>query len=147
MAIMMNCAVDWTLDIFAEDMQSVKALPLKKGVHSAANLTDGQKFCQYIKTQAKFFAEEHSDNGVYMKDFHTYVGDAFAETLGDYLFSDWYKDTYNQRPHFNKKYIAMLCGLPVFYETGFCDGGYRQSMQDDISRAKEVRRQLMEMAE
>ena len=128
MAIMINCAVDWTFDKFAEDMNSVKALPMRRGVRSASNLTEGQKFCQQVKTWAKFFK-----------------GDAFKVELD--CFSDWYKDVYGQRPHFPYQYISILCGLPVSGEIGFCGGGYRELMQDHIKLTKMTREKMEEMAE
>lgn len=147
MAIMMNCAVDWTLDKFAEDMRSVKALPMRRGVYPAKNLTDGQRFCQYVKTEAKFFREKYAkENGIYCDNSYEYVGDAFAHRLGDMLFSDWYKDTYNQRPHFSAKYVSILCGLPVFQEVGFCGDGYKDMLNRDICRARAVREELEKMA-
>lgn len=145
MAIMVNCAVDWTFDKFAEDMNSVKALPMRRGVRSASNLTEGQKFCQQVKTWAKFFKE---DNLVYGNTYtagHEYIGDAFKWELD--CFSDWYKDIYGQRPHFPYQYISILCGLPVSGEIGFCGGGYRELMQDHIKLTKMTRKKMEEMAE
>lgn len=141
MAIMINCAVDWTFDEFVADMESVKALPMRRGVYSAKNLTERQKFCQRIKTEAKYFAQDNSDNGTYLKYSYDYVGDAFARELEGW-FSDWYKDVYNQRPHFDYAYVAMLCDLPVFYEHGFCDGGKRRRMQEHIDMAKRCREEM-----
>lgn len=143
MAIMINCATDWTLDLFAEDMASVNALPLRKGVRSAKSLTDRQKFCQWLKTQAKFFVEDYADeSGMYVRGTYDEMGDAFANYISDSCFSDWYKDEYNQRPHFSRKFVAMLCGLPVMNEVGFCGSGYRDLLREAKKCAKEVREKL-----
>ena len=142
MAIISCCAIDWSFDQFYEDMKSVTALPLRNGVYSAKNLTEGQKLCQWLKTEAKFYAADNQKNGVYLNDTYEYVGDSFANRLGEMLFSDWYKDAYNQRPHFDKAFVSMLCGLPVFYEEGFCDDGKRQLLQNEVRIAKTTRMKL-----
>ena len=101
MAMMINCATDWTFDIFAADMEAVKALPLPKGVRPAKNLTEGQKFAQYVKTYFKF-----ADFGE-----HRCVDYNMSQLLRDMNFSDWYKDVYGQRPHFDAYLVGALCGV------------------------------------
>lgn len=144
---MINCATDWTFDKFVEDMMSVNPLPMRRGVHSPSTMSPRRKFCQYIKTEAKYFMEEYSENGTYVKNSYDYIGDAFAEYLDELLFSDWYKDVYNQRPHFDRAFVAMLCDLPVFYEVGFCDGGKRERMENQKKYAKLYREELEKMAD
>lgn len=100
MATMINCGMDWSFDLFAQAMDSVKALPLAHGVRPSANLTDEQVFAVYVKTAIKFADFEHYS-----------VDDAIRYALEDMNFSDWYKDTFNQRPHFETFLIGALCGV------------------------------------
>ena len=149
MAVMICGAIDWSFDEFVEDMRSVNALPMRRGVHSAKTLTERQQFCQHVKTMAKYFKEDYAeDNGIYVKDSYEYIGDAFANYLkrGDMCFSDWYKDLYNQRPHFQYQYGAMLCGLEVFGEVGFCGDGWKDLMEHEIDIARRTREKLEELA-
>lgn len=114
MAIMISCATDWTLDLFIADMNKAKALPLRKGVHLSSKATSEEHFCTWLKTSAKFFLEDwlaEHDGRIYDR-YDGYVGDAWLYQISDCL-SDWYKDTYNQRPHFYKEYFAKACNLPT----------------------------------
>lgn len=101
MAIMINCANDWTFDLFADAMDSVKALPLAHGVRPSANLTDAQKLCVYVKTAIKF-----ANFDMYMHE-----EECIKDVLNGMYFSDWYKDVFNQRPHFDAYLIGALCGV------------------------------------
>ena len=101
MATMINCATDWSFDMFADAMNSVEALPMAHGVRPSANLSDEQRFCVYVKTAIKY------------ADFDSYYDeeDAIKEALYDINFSDWYKDIFNQRPHFGAWLVGALCGI------------------------------------
>ena len=101
MAIMINCAMDWSFDRFADAMDSVNALPMAHGVHPSANLSDEQRFCVYVKTAMKF--ADFSD--------YRHTDETIKEVLFDMNFSDWYKDTFNQRPHFDWWLVGALCGI------------------------------------
>ena len=143
MAIMMNCAVDWTLDIAWADADSVNALPMRRGVHSASNLTEGQKFMQWLKTNAKFFREDWRKKYGYDYDRYAgYVGDAWINSLD--CISDWYKDVYNQRPHFRYEFFAMMCGLPTDADTVIRWDRYDEFCRDEAKRHRE---ELEKMAE
>ena len=137
MAIMINCATDWTLDLAWNDADSVSALPLRRGVRSAKNLTEDQKFMQWLKTSAKFFAEdwEAEHDGHQYDRYDGWVGDAWLNYISDCL-SDWYKDTYNQRPHFRWEFFAMMCGLPTNADTVIRWDRYDEFCRD---RARENR--------
>lgn len=101
MAMMFSGAMDWSFDMFVDAMNSVQALPMQHGVRPSRNLTDVQRFAVYVKTAIKF------------ADFDAYysVDDAILCTLEDMLFSDWYKDMFNQRPHFDWALVGALCGV------------------------------------
>ena len=101
MAIMINCAMDWSFDRFADAMDSVNALPMEHGVRPSANLSDEQRFCVYVKTAMKF--ADFSD--------YRHTDETIKEVLYDMNFSDWYKDTFNQRPHFDSWLVGALCGV------------------------------------
>ena len=101
MAYMYSCAVDWTFDLFADAMDSVQALPLPHGVRPSRSLSDVQVFATYVKTAFKF------------ADFSDYMAtdDTIREILNDMNFSDWYKEVFNQRPHFDYTLVGALCGV------------------------------------
>ena len=94
-------AIDWSFDLFADVMDSVNALPMEHGVRPSANLSDAQKLAVYVKTAIKF-----ADFDMYM-----YEEDCIKDVLSDMYFSDWYKDVFNQRPHFDAYLIGALCGI------------------------------------
>ena len=105
MAIMINCARDWTYDKYVEDVKAVKA------GHEID--TYSKEFVQSIIKSADKFLEswkaEH--DGKYYD--HGWVGDAFKDRLYDMDFSDWYKEAYNQRPHLDYWYYVHVLGLPM----------------------------------
>lgn len=101
MATMISCGNDWSFDMFADAMDSVKALPMRHGVRPARNLSDAQILCVYVKTAIKF-----ADIDAYWD-----VEDAIKDALYQMNFSDWYKDVFNQRPHFDAYLIGALCGV------------------------------------
>lgn len=138
MAMMMNCAVDWTLDIAWADADSVKALPMRSGVYSAKNLTEGQKFMQWLKTEAKYFREDW--RAKYQYDYDKYagwVGDAWVDCISEVI-SDYYKDVYNQRPHFRYEFFAMMCGLPTNADTVIKWDRYDEFCRDEAKRHREM---------
>lgn len=100
MAIMINCATDWTFDLALADARKAKALPLSKGVRCPKNMEEGVKLFTYLKTIVKF--EGQSD---------TPWDEEWQRNIDwDYV-SDWYKDIYGQRPHFSKWYWRGLLGV------------------------------------
>ena len=135
MAHMICCATDWTLDLFMADMEKARPLPLKRGVHLPSSASCEECFCTWLKTSAKFFLEEWLEEYGCKYAHCTYVGDAWLDSISDCL-SDWYKDTYNQRPHFHKEYFAMACGLPTNADTLI---RWNNSFQRDMESAKRFR--------
>lgn len=144
MAVMICGAIDWSLDIAWADADSVKALPLEHGVYSK-NMSDERKFMQWLKTDARFFEErwlkEHDGCG-YDK-YDGWVGDAWLKHLTrECCLSDYYKDTYGQRPHFDYEFFAMMCGLPTRGETTIRWDRYDEHCRE---QAKANREMLMSM--
>lgn len=132
MATMINCANDWSFDIFADAMDSVDALPMAHGVRPSANLSDEQRFCVYVKTAMKF--ADFSD--------YRYIDETIKEVLCDMNFSDWYKDTFNQRPHFDWCLVGALCGI---YGTSY--NIWHFSHKDPVEERREYARESREALE
>ena len=124
-------AIDWTFDLFAEAMDSVQALPMRKGVRPSRNLTDAQTFAVYVKTAIKF------------ADFDRYyhIDDAVKDALYDMNFSDWYKDVFNQRPHFGLYLVGALCGV-TDSEYSIARWTYDNPIQEHKNYAKQHREYL-----
>ena len=131
MATMIPCGNDWSFDMFADAMDSVQALPMRRGVRPARNLSDAQILCVYVKTAIKF-----AD----MSDYR-HIDTAIKEVLYDLNFSDWYKDVFNQRPHFDWVLVGALCGVH-----GSMYNIMKWDMRDPVgyyrTRAKEAREAL-----
>ena len=135
MAIMINCAMDWSFDRFVDAMDSVNALPMAHGVRPSANLSDEQRFCVYVKTALKF--ADFSD--------YRYIDETIKEVLHEMNFSDWYKDTFNQRPHFDWYLVGALCDI---YGTMYniCRFSHKDPIQERKDYARETRERLEEAA-
>lgn len=143
MARMYNMANDWTYDLFAEDANLYKATPMK-GVNCRRNASDREKFMTWFKNCVRdFTAEWNKDHKGLYDRYDGWVGDAFARELSDMCFSDYYKDTYGQRPHLDAWYYIHLTGLPQNSDVG------RTFCADPVGRAtdnaKEYREHLMAM--
>lgn len=143
MALMINVAHDWTYDMFAEDAELYTATPIK-GVRCNSNASDRQQFMTWFKNCARDFKAEwlETHKGLYDR-YDGWAGDAFARRLGDMLFSDYYKDTYGQRPHLDAWYYVRMAGLPQLSDTSrtFCDDPVERA----VDNAKECRELLMAM--
>ena len=113
MAIMINCAIDWTYDKFVADCKKYNATPIK-GVHPSRNASDEEFFIVWLKNLARDFrADFRAKNNGKDYDGSHYVGDYFKQELRDAYFSDYYKDTYGQRPHLDMWYYIYVLGLPT----------------------------------
>ena len=132
MATMIPCGNDWSFDMFADAMDSVQALPMRRGVRPARNLSDAQILCVYVKTAIKF-----AD----MSDYR-HIDTAIKEVLCDLNFSDWYKDVFNQRPHFDWVLVGALCNI---YGTSY--NIWHFSHKDPIQERKEYARETRERLE
>ena len=128
MAILINCAKDWTYDLYLED--SRKFGPESNGDEYNAY------FMGYMKrAAARFLAKwkEQHDGKLYDRG---YVGDAFAESIREW-FSDFYKDAYRQRPHLPMWFYVHPLGLPMQEDTArmFC----AHPVEEAVRAAKEAR--------
>ncbi len=108
---MYNCASDWSFDLFLADCKKYKALPIK-GVYCRQGASDNEVFISTIKLICNEWLADHTEdytvrginsNGreycyVETRDLCKAL---WAYLRNDVYFSDWYKDTYNQRPHLN----------------------------------------------
>ena len=118
MAIMINCATDWTFDKFFADCKEYDALPIK-GVHRPKASAE-EAFVASVKLYIKEFIEANRER------FSTPIGTLdkrpLKEALSYFLdrelyFSDWYKDTYNQRPHLDVDLYLWALGFEEAVDT------------------------------
>lgn len=107
--------MDWTYDKYLEAIK----------IYGIEDNTNGEDytayFVSYMKRAAKKFLEKWKKEHNGKLYDHGYVGDAFKETLMDW-FSDFYKDTFNQRPHLPWWFYIHPLGLPMSEDTArmFC---------------------------
>lgn len=140
MATMINCAIDWTYDLFAEDAKLYSAKPIK-GVHCRSNASDRERFMTWLKDLVRDFKQEWFEEfgeGKMYAPFAGYIGDAFGVKMMDENFSDYYKDVYGQRPHLDAWFYIHQLGLPTGQDTirMFCN----DPVAEAIKNAKAVRR-------
>lgn len=141
MARMYNLGYDWSFDMFAEDAKLYNATPMK-GVYPRRDASEREKFMTWLKGCVRDFTIEWKKNHNSLYDrYEGWIGDAFARMLSDMCFSDYYKDTYNQRPHLDSWYYVHMLGL---HQTGdvamtFCS----EPIEDAIDMAKRNRDYLM----
>lgn len=144
MAQMINCAQDWTYDLFMEDASLYNAKPIK-GVHCASDASEREQFMTWLKDFARDFKAEwlEAHDNHYIGDWGEYVGDAFARELREACFSDYYKDVYGQRPHLAMWYYVQAVELPHGEDIAreFC----ASPVEDATRWAKETREYLMSL--
>ena len=131
MAMMYNCATDWSFDQFMEDARAYKATPCK-GVHCPSNASYRQYFMVSFKNFARDFKEKWYKTHEHLYDtYDGWIGDAFARELDDWCFSDFYKDAYNQRPHLSRWFYVQAVGLPHSEDTArtFCSSPVEEAME------------------
>lgn len=127
-------AMDWTYDLFNEDAHNYEATDTNSNVYGC----DRESFMHWFKNSAKRFVSEWKETHEHLYDtYDGYVGDAFAATLRDGFFSDFYKDVYGQRPHLPLWYYVKAVGLPQLEDTSrmFC----ASPIEDAIEDAKRMR--------
>ena len=138
-------ATDWTFDWFVNDAETYKATPIK-GVYCRRDAEPREQFMTWLKGAVRDFTEEwkKAHDGRLYDRYDGYIGDAFAKKLcNEFLFSDWYKDTYNQRPHLPTWYYVHVLGLPQgtdMFRT-FC----ASPIEDAASAAREAREYIRAM--
>lgn len=140
MAMMINCATDWTYDLFEEDSRLYKATPIK-GVYPRRNAEYREYFMVMFKGYVRdFVAKWNAEHDGHQYDrYDGWIGDAFARQpmFHNGFFSDFYKDAYGQRPHLSLWFYIHLMGLPMSEDTArtFC----ARPVEDAIKNAKYVR--------
>ena len=134
MAMMINCATDWTYDMFIEDSKKYNATPIK-GVHCSRNASAEECFMTWFKNCARDFRIKWESKG--RRDYddrYGYIGDAFAKDIIAYdCFSDYYKDTYGQRPHLPMWfYIRAIKNMPMREDIArtFCAWPVENAIED-----------------
>lgn len=134
---MMMVATDWTYDEFMKDSELYKGTPIK-GVHCRKDASYNEQFMTWFKNLARDFREEWLKDHQYEYDnCDGWIGDSFADILGDACFSDYYKDTYGQRPHLPRWFYVQAIGLPMNEDVSrkFC----ARPVEDAIRSAKRNR--------
>jgi hypothetical protein len=137
MAMMINCATDWTYDLFMEDASLYNAKPIK-GVHCASDASDRERFMTWLKDLARDFeAEWRKEHNNHLFDGCQWAGEVFAQLLREACFSDYYKDTYGQRPHLPMWFYVQAVKLPHGEDVSrtFC----ASPVKDATRRARKVR--------
>lgn len=142
MATMINCAIDWTYDLFVEDAKLYSAKPIK-GVHCRSNASDRERFMTWLKDLVRDFKqgwfEVHGEGKMYAP-FAGYIGDAFGVKMMDANFSDYYKDVYGQRPHLHIWFYINQLGLPTGQDTirMFCNDPVAEAIKNAKANRLEV---------
>lgn len=137
MAIIINCAQDWTYDQYISDVE-------KYGADGESASNYNAYFIGYMKRSVARFLDKwnRKHNGCLYAKGYGYVGDEFAATLYDGGFSDFYKDAYGQRPHLPLWFYIHPLGLPMREDTSrmFC----ASPIEDAVENAKETRESFVE---
>lgn len=138
--MMIMCGVDWTFDLFEEDSKLYKATA-RKGVYPRKDASDREKFMTWLKGCVRDFTEQwdKEHDGHHYDRYDGWIGDAFARQsmFKNGFFSDYYKDTYGQRPHLSNWFYIHLMGLNMSEDVArtFC----ASPINDAVRRAKQVR--------
>ena len=128
---------DWTYDLFFEDSKLYNATPMK-GVYCSSRACDREKFMTWFKNCARDFRNDWYKEGKKDYDrYEGYIGDAFRAKLPEMLFSDYYKETYGQRPHLDAWFYIRVLGMPQGSDIArtFC----ASPIENAIDEAKEIR--------
>ena len=125
MATMISFATDWTFDRFMADCQTFKGLPIR-GVHCRKGASAEEVFVANIKLICREWLEKNSERYYNTADALWYY------LLNEVYFSDWYKDTYNQRPHLDGDLYLWALGFGDLVNTLTWRGLGSRSMDDII---------------
>lgn len=154
MAIMFNCANDWSFDKFVTDCNSYKALPIK-GVYCRRGASDNEVFIATLKLICNEWIADNTQRFTYINECngHSHVDyEEMGEWLWSYLcqevyISDWYKDIYNQRPHLDKDLYLWALGYHNMVNTLSWRGLSCRTMDDIVNDyvhgAKKVREYVL----
>lgn len=128
MAVMFNCAMDWTFDLAMADAEKATALPMRHGVRRRCE-NDGVWLFTVLKTAVKYSISNRPWD------------DSWEANIDWGWVSDAYKDIYGQRPHFSKWYWRGLLG--VYQPLMSLGAGGNADMMDSRARlAKAIREQV-----
>ena len=132
MAIMINCAQDWTYDQYIADVA-------KYGADEDDSSNFNACFIGYMKRSVARFLDKWNrqhDGHLYAKGYG-WAGDEFADALYECAFSDFYKEAYGQRPHLPFWFYIHPLGLPMQEDTArmFC----ADPIEEAIINARMVR--------
>lgn len=140
---------DWSYDRFMEDAKLYRATPMK-GVNCRRNASDREQFMTWFKNCARDFSQEWFKTHEHPYDkYDGYIGDAFMSEFSDMCFSDYYKDTYNQRPHLARWYYVQA--LDIYMPTSedvarkFCASPVNDAIADAIWVREEMDRRAREL--
>ena len=92
----------------------------------------------WFKNRARDYMEKWNlSHAGFYDSVDGWIGDRFAEDLDNMLFSDFYKDTYNQRPHLPRWFYVHALGLPMSEDLArtFC----AYPVEEAIEEAKSYR--------
>lgn len=126
--------MDWTYDLFVEDVTAHKNNEIIEDEFR-------QSFIEWMDSSVKKFIDKwNGSHKGYWDDYDGWIGDAYSEHLYDSIFSDYYKDAYNQRPHLPRWYYIHLFGLPMGEDVSrtFC----ATPVEDAVRESKWVRTHL-----
>lgn len=144
MAIMFSGRVDWSFDMFMEDVNRYEGR--RRGIHCSSKASDREQFMTWLKTEANEFKAKwlKDHNGRLYDRYDGWAGDRFAMNLCKGFFSDFYKDVYCQRPHLPIWYYVHSVNLPMSEDTArtFC----AYPIEEAVDEAKRNREWLIEMS-
>lgn len=135
MAIVYNCAQDWTYDKYAEDIK----------IYTDEDKDYGDDyngyFVSFMKRSVKRFLDKwnRQHDGKLYASGYGYAGDEFADSIRDW-FSDFYKEAYGQRPHLPMWFYIHPLGLPMREDTArmFC----ADPIEDAMTEARHARQSI-----
>lgn len=128
---------DWSFDKFFKACQSTKALPIK-GVHPSRNASDEECFVAYLKRD---FADYLADFAI--KYSYRNLEEVFKCYCRETCFSDWYKDTFDQRPHLDSSFYLYAMGYKEVGGIRFCMSPFSEEVEDAVASAEAYRAYLL----
>lgn len=130
---------DWSYDKFYMACQKTKALPKVKGVHPSSNASAEECFIAYLKRD---FALYKADIELNYDCRFVSLEEIFRRFANEWLFSDFYKDTFNQRPHLDASFYLYAMGYENVGGLRFCMPPFSQDVEDAIWSARAYRTHL-----
>ena len=131
MAMMMNCGLDWTYDMYLDDVK-------KYSIEDKNSHNYNAYFTAVLKESVEKYVSDWkaTHNGHLYDLYDGYVGDGFVRDNADW-FSDFYKETYGQRPHLNMWFYVHPLNMPHGDDTArlFC----ATPIEDAVEAAKNAR--------